>query len=255
AGGGPAAAALRPARAGARGGGFPRPARGDLLPELRPVDAPAPFAPGGRDPPARHLELPRAPERHPSLFQPLVDLALALSADLVFLPVRGWLDARDPRPPKPGPVVGQRPRHRVGPRDRDPRARSPPDLLGSGLLPSLPALGDLAANPELQPLPLRGHPLRLPQPGNVAGPLLGHRAPPALPRDGGRPLPALPALLCRHPDPHRLVARAPLRRAGALDLVPELDLRRATSSPTATHAGFNADVSPPKSALYRSICK
>ncbi len=72
---------------------------------------------------------------------------------------------------------------------------------------------------------VRGHPLRLPQPGDAAGPLLAHGAPQALPRDRDRPLPALPALLHRDPGAHRLVARAPLRRAGAVDLVPELDLR------------------------------
>src|SRR6266496_1045513 len=225
AGGRPQAPALRPARAGARGHRLPRPARGHLFPELRPLDAPAPFGQGGGHRPARHLELPRAPERHPSLLQPLVDLALALSADLVFLPIRGRLDARDPRPRKPGPVVGERPRHRLGPGDGDPRARPPLDLLGSGLLLSLPALGDLAPHPELQPLPLRGHPVRLPQPGDAAGPLLANGAPQALPRDRDRPLPALPALLHRDPGAHRLVARAPLRRAGALDLVPQLDLR------------------------------
>ena len=41
-------------------------------------------------------------------------------------------------------------------------ARPAPPLLRRGLLPPLPAVGPLAAHAQLQPLPVRGHPLRLP---------------------------------------------------------------------------------------------
>ena len=52
-------------------------------------------------------------------------------------------------------------------------ARSPPALHRRRLLLPLPALGDLAAHAELQPLPLRGDPLRLPDPRPDPGPRTG----------------------------------------------------------------------------------
>jgi hypothetical protein len=62
---------------------------------------------------------------------------------------------RDPRPRKPCPLVGERPRDRVGPRHRNPGATPAPDLRVRILL--LPP-GRGAAHPELQPLPLEAIP-------------------------------------------------------------------------------------------------
>ena len=54
------------------------------------------------------------------------------------------------------------------------RARDPRRLFsGARLLLPLPALGPLAAHAQLQPLPLRGHPLRVPEPGHAPRPRLG----------------------------------------------------------------------------------
>ena len=57
--------------------------------------------------------------------------------------------------------------------DRNPLARPAARLLRRRLLPALPAVGPLAAHAQLLPLPLRGHPLRLPVARDAARPPLG----------------------------------------------------------------------------------
>ena len=105
-------------------------------------------------------------------------------------------------------------------------ARPPAPLRGGGVLPPLPPLGALAPHPQLQPLPLRGDPLRLPCARLAARSRLG--------RQGARSsrgatcswsplfllfLPFLTAM----PSPPALGLPLPGRRRD-LDLVPELDL-------------------------------
>ncbi len=111
----------------------------------------------------------------------------------------------------------------TGVRWRDPRRV----FAGSRLLPAVPALGPLAAHAQLQPLPLRGHPLRVPRPRDPPRPRLGRPPPPPPPglrRARGRALPPLPAAPHRDPDPTSLWGfRFPGWRRD-LDLVPELDL-------------------------------
>ena len=125
---------------------------------------------------ARHLELPRQPDRHPHLLQPLVDLALAVSAHLVLLVLGRGVRARDRGARQPRDLVGRGARVAVGARERDPLARPAARLLRRRLLPALPALGPLAAHAQLPPLPVRGDPLRLPVARDAARPPLGRRA-------------------------------------------------------------------------------
>ena len=69
---------------------------------------------------------------------------------------------------------GSRCRSRSGRSSRASRARDPRRLFsGARLLLPVPALGHLAAHAQLQPLPLRGHPLRVPEPGPAPRPRLG----------------------------------------------------------------------------------
>ena len=68
----------------------------------------------------------------------------------------------------------------TGWRQRDPRRL----FIAAGFCVSLPALGAVAANAQLQPLPLRGAPLRLPRPRDDPRPHLGR--PRRTPRPGLR---------------------------------------------------------------------
>src|SRR5207247_8841665 len=112
-----------------------------------------------------HLAVPRAPPGHPSLLQQVVHLAVALPAHLVLLPPGDLLRARDRGHREPRAVVGVGPRLGLGARDGDETPRPAAPLRRRGLLRALPALGDLAADPELQPLPLRGDPVPVSDPG------------------------------------------------------------------------------------------
>src|SRR5262249_40026525 len=95
------------------------------------------------------------------------------------------------------------------------------------LLLAVPPLGPLSAHLELQPLSLRGDPLRVSVPGRAPRPGMGRpvgRPGTRLRRRGRGPLRPLPSLSHR---PAR--AREPLvvpfpPRSGTLDLVPHLGL-------------------------------
>ena len=146
---------------------------------------------------AGHLELPRQPDRHPHLLQPVVDLALALPAHLVLLVLGRGLRARHRRARQPGDLVGLGAGLAVGARDRDPLARPAARLLRRGLLPALPAVGALAAHAQLLALPLRGDPVRLPVARRCSSTAAGTRAgdPRArLPGARGGAVRAVPAL-------------------------------------------------------------
>ncbi len=145
---------------------------------------------------ARHLELPRQPAGDAHLLQPVVDVAVPVPAHLVLLVGRRRCRAGHHRARQPRDLVGGAAGGRLGPAQRLALARRASPLRRQRLLHAVPALGALAAHAQLQPLPVRGDPLRLPRARPAARSRLGRPQAPARPRlrrDRGRSLLRLPA--------------------------------------------------------------
>ena len=85
-------------------------------------------------------------------------------------------DRRDRRARQPGALVGVAAGRVLGPITGLWRTGPAADLLRRGLLLPVPALGAVAADAQLQPLPVRGDPLRLPRARHAARSRVGRRA-------------------------------------------------------------------------------